>query len=723
MHGLATLDDRLFRFVNLSLSNSVLDQLMPVLASNVLVILGTLIVLYAIWKGGRRGIVFAVLLLLSLSLSDWISNTIKNAVARPRPFLAMAGINVLIGRGGSFSMPSAHAANCFAIAMVCFVYYRRSLWFVLPVAFLTAFSRVYNGVHYPSDVLAGALLGAGAAAALLWGLENVWQWAGPKWFPLWWQRWNSLLVPELKPKAEAALRAEAKTPDMNSHWLHLGYVAIGITLIARLCYLASDVIELTGDEAYQWLWSKHLALAYYSKPPLIAYTQFLGTSLWGDNAFGVRFFSPVIGAALSWMLLRFLTREVNGRAGFFLVLISSATPLLGAGAILMTVDPLSVLFWTAAMLSGWRAIQPEAKTSLWAWTGLWMGLGLLSKYTALLQWVCWAVFFMLWPPARKHLRRPGPYVALLINLLCAVPVVIWNAQHQWVTASHLASNAQLGAAAKSLGRHLLDSLEFIGAELGLLNPIFFVAALIAHIAFWRQDRRNPLLLFIFSMGAPLFLSYFLWSFHSRILPNWIAPSVLPIFCLMVAFWEPRWQLKRVPVRAWLVAGLTLGWILVAFGHETDLVRKFTGRPLPAKIDPLRRARGWQETARVVGEARQRLLADEQKPVFIITTHYTYAGQISFYLPEARERVRDEPFVYCRTSTTPRNQLFFWPGYTGRKGQNAIFVQEIDPKKIKGTPPPQLEAEFESVIPLERRDIKRHGQVFRSLQLYACKNLR
>ncbi len=128
-------------------------------------------------------------------------------------------------------------------------------------------------------------------------------------------------------------------------------------LLARLAYIAGGSIQLSQDEAYQWLWSKHLALSYYSKPPLIAYTQFLGTSLWGDTAFGVRFFSPVIAAILSLIVLRFFAREVNARAGFFLVLIVTATPLLSAGAVLMTVDPLSVLFWTAAMLAGWRAVQ------------------------------------------------------------------------------------------------------------------------------------------------------------------------------------------------------------------------------------------------------------------------------------------------------------------------------------------------------------------------------
>src|SRR6185436_13257102 len=136
-------------------------------------------------------------------------------------------------------------------------------------------------------------------------------------------------------------------------WLRLGYLLIGVMLVGRLAYLALGEIELSEDEAYQWLWSKHLALSYYSKPPLIAYAQFLGTSIWGDNAFGVRFFSPAIAALLSWTVLRFLARHAAARAGFWLVVILNCTPLLAVGGTLLTVDPLLVLFWTAAMVIGW----------------------------------------------------------------------------------------------------------------------------------------------------------------------------------------------------------------------------------------------------------------------------------------------------------------------------------------------------------------------------------
>ncbi|HVV00902.1 MAG TPA: glycosyltransferase family 39 protein, partial [Verrucomicrobiae bacterium] len=384
---------------------------------------------------------------------------------------------------------------------------------------------------------------------------------------------------------------------------------------------------------------------------------------------------------------------------------------------LMTIDPLSVLFWTAAMLAGWNAIQPEGTTSDWLWTGLWMALGFLSKYTELFQLLSWVMVFLLWPPARKHLRKPGPWLALLINAIGTLPVLIWNARHGWITVHHVAQNADLGQ------KIHIRALDFLGQELGLLNPIFFVAAVWAAIAFWRTHRRNPLLLYFFSMGAPLFLCYFAWSFHSRILPNWIAPSVLPLFCLMIAYWDTRWRLGTRGLKPWLTVGLVLGFVVIILGYDTNLVGKLTGHYLPVKLDPLHRVRCWSKVAREAGKVRSELLA-EGKPVFIITDHYGMAGEISFYLPEAKEAVSDVPLVYYKSTPYARNQFYFWPGYLDRKGENAIYVVELDRDTLAlKTPPATLVAEFESVTNLGVHNVMYHGQINRPLQFFACHNLR
>jgi len=531
-------------------------------------------------------------------------------------------------------------------------------------------------------------------------------------------------VPSPAPSPSGA----ADTPLREQRWLRLGYALILLELLANLAYNASGRIGLSGDEAYQWVWSKHLALSYYSKPLLIAVAQFIGTSLWGDTVFGVRFLPPVITAIISLLLLRFLARVANVRAAFWLSVVLPSVPLMTVGSVFMTVDPLSVMFWTLAMVTGWRAIQEQSTTTDWFWVGLWMGLGFLSKYTALFQLLSWLAIFILWPPSRKQLSRPGPWLALFVNFLCSIPVLVWNHQHHWITVQNVADVGHFGQAWTPTPAFLWHgfshfTMEFLGGEAGLLNPFFFLPTVWAAFAFWPRRKEHPLLLYFFCMGAPEFLFYFMFTLHSRVYLNWIAPSIVPFLCLAVVYWEERWREGSRAIQTWLYSGLAFGAVAVVLLHDSSILPRIIGRPLPPALDVWQRVEGWPETAQFVETARQKLLA-EGRPVFIIGGHYSITGELSFYIPEARAAVRDQPLVFYLHSTKPDNQFFFWPSYLDRKGQNALYVTELDFVNGKPGPPPrELVDEFESVTDLGEFKISYRGRVVHRLQICECRGLR
>jgi len=761
---LQSLDAALFRFINQSLSNPFFDWLMPVLSGNKLfvpAVIGAAALL--IWKQRTRGALCVAFILLAVALGDpLIINSIKHAVGRPRPFVTLPDTITLVGRTASFSLPSAHAANMAAAAMVAFLFFRRSWRFMVPLAAAVAFSRVYNGVHYVSDVLLGATIGAGYAAVMVWALDRCWGWVGRKWFPLWWEQRPSLLNDEsLAPHAGCRMPHS----ESSSHWLRLGYVVIAVFFLARLAYIGSSTIELSEDEAYQWQWSKHPALAYYSKPPGIAVAQWVGTHLWGDTAFGVRFLAPCVTALISVLLLRFFAREATAKLGLFVVLAATATPLLSVGAVLMTVDCLSVLFWTLAMLSGWQAVaqtsgarvnEPargafDSSASLltraplrpWLLTGLWLALGFLSKNTNAFQLACFALFFALWKPARAQLRTAGPWLTLGIAALAVLPQFIWNAQNGWATVEHLHNRAGLAQAWKFTPNYLFD---FMMAEVALLNPVFLaliftgmatlttlrgsdlLPSSVAPNRIADSDCKSParqaaLLIFLLTMGLPLLLGYFLYTLRARVQPNWIVPAVLPLLCLAALMGDVCWRRGVHSVRGWFIAGLALGLPLVVLLHDTNLTGKLFGQPLPAKFDPLNRVRGWKAMAETVEAERQKVLAAEGKPVFLIGAHYGITSLLSFYIPEAKAGVPHAPIVFYQSSEKPENQYGFWPGYAARKGHCAIFVQELKKGAQPEPPPARLAAEFTRIEDLGTRDIEYRGRVIHTVRLLLCRELK
>lgn len=160
MEAVLDLDIEIFRLVNSGLTAPWLDSVMTYVTDK-MNFMGAIIVAAAlIWVLGKRQDRIGLVVLIALVLlADFASNQLKHLIMRERPCNVIEGTRLLVGCAKSFSMPSSHATNIFA-AMVFLTARYRKLWpaFIF-MAVLVAYSRVYVGVHYPTDVLFGAALG------------------------------------------------------------------------------------------------------------------------------------------------------------------------------------------------------------------------------------------------------------------------------------------------------------------------------------------------------------------------------------------------------------------------------------------------------------------------------------------------------------------------------------------------------------------------------------
>jgi undecaprenyl-diphosphatase len=177
-----TADSSAFRWINDGTANPIFDVVMPFVTDvHNFYIPYVLLFIFLLWKGGTRGRWCALLLAITVAISDPISSrVIKEFVERLRPCAALDGVRLLVACGGGKSFPSSHAVNNFAAAVVIGYFFRRALPWALAVAAIVAFSRVYVGVHYPGDVIGGGAIGAAMAGLVIWGWWGAWGKRGGK---------------------------------------------------------------------------------------------------------------------------------------------------------------------------------------------------------------------------------------------------------------------------------------------------------------------------------------------------------------------------------------------------------------------------------------------------------------------------------------------------------------------------------------------------------------
>jgi hypothetical protein len=469
-------------------------------------------------------------------------------------------------------------------------------------------------------------------------------------------------------------------------------IVLGVLLVVTLLRLwFATRFELVPDEAYYWLWSKHLAASYRDKGPAIAWTIALGTRLFGDTAFGIRFFAVLLSTATGWLIFSLARRLYGDRTALWCLVVALVMPLFAVGAILMTIDSLSVFSWAWALVVFWRVLQGRS-TARWWWLGLIIGFGFLAKFTNGVQLACIGLF-LLW--SREH--RPFLFGREML-LLCAAfvlsitPILWWNVQTGWVHA--LALHSRSGVK-ESFQVHPTELLQFVGGQCAVVSPLFMAGIAVAAFVLARQRDGDLRTRFLLSQFFPLYGVFLFFSLNKAGKANWTAPALVTGIVLGVIFW--RNLAARRPVWRWGIgAAFAVATLTTAILHHTELLG------LPSQLDPGRRAKGWTDFANHVERARQAYEAN-----LLICHHYGQASLITFYLP-------DHPTTFLPPKPYGESQFTLWPGYNVQSDTRALYVTTP-----RNPPPEPLRHQFSDIQLVDDFWSQHNERPMTHFRIYLC----
>jgi 4-amino-4-deoxy-L-arabinose transferase-like glycosyltransferase len=399
-------------------------------------------------------------------------------------------------------------------------------------------------------------------------------------------------------------------------------IRVAVAVIAAMTLLRivyASAIELRTDEAYYWTWSKEGALSFLDHPPAIAWLIRLGTAILGDTTLGVRL-GGIVAMLVTQLLLADIVRRLTHdvRAVVLAVLMPEAA--LYYGLLMAKVAPdVAMIPFAVAMMWSLVLIAQGGDGRWWLAAGLFAGLSMLSKFTAIMFAPAVAAFLLVPDWRWRWLRSPYPYLAVLVTIAAFSPVLIWNAQHDWASFRFqgVRATANYGISLRTLG-------DYIGLQFGLVGFVMLPVVLTGLVlSAWRGYRTREPVGILLSTAVLVPFAYFLFkSMTLRVGDTWpmfmwpvgFAAAAVNLAAMMKEDWSAR-MLRSSVFWARTAVGSGLAFVVIVFLYYVAAPFNLLGR-----IDPIGAEAGYEQVA-----ARAQAALDETGATWIATTDYrTYA---------------------------------------------------------------------------------------------------
>lgn len=437
--------------------------------------------------------------------------------------------------------------------------------------------------------------------------------------------------------------------------------------LVRLVFAA--VVPAFPDETYYWDWSRRLAAGYFDHPPAIAWLIRAGSSVlapFGAAAtpLGVRL-GAVTAGRIAVLATAGAARRLGGEAGAVrAAIVMTVLPLATAGLMLATPDAPLLAAIAVSLYCVIRVLETRVGSyeSLrwWVITGIAVGVAFWSKYTSVFVPIAVAAAVFARAGLRVRLREPGPYVACVVAAMVFLPVLVWNARHDWISFTYQLSH---GLEAGSAGRSALAAAwrnegSFFGGQAALASPILFI---MLGLAVARSlGRGAPGVRFVLATVSLVSFAVFVFSAtRRRVEPNWPGPAYIPAVILLVTMrWSPA-------IRRWFTRGVVLA------GAMSLLIYAQVAAPIlpiaPTK-DPVARANGWNEAGRRAGDFAKAVSIETRTTSWLAGDRYQEASELAFH-------ASGNPTTFSTNIAGRPNHYDLWPRFfeVARRGDNLIML--------------------------------------------------
>jgi hypothetical protein len=338
---------------------------------------------------------------------------------------------------------------------------------------------------------------------------------------------------------------------------HYGRAAAWLVLACSLLrLLLAGTIELGNDEAYYWLYTQHLQWNYFDHPPLVALLGRLFTANGALDQYEifVRLGSIAACALSSFFMYQTAATLHSPKAGWYAVVLYNTSFYAGmvAGLLLMPDSP-QMIFWTASLWMLAKLLYAEQRWRYWILFGLSAGLCIMSKVHGVFLWGGLGLFIL--GQKRGWLRLPQLYLSALVSLLVISPILVWNAEYDFVT--YRFHSDRVVVAGKGI------NWRTFGAEVWgqafFNNPVNVALTGVALAAFFRRIRHSRPSLWLFaSIGLPLAAVLLFLSLFRTVYPHWSGPAYVTLIPMAAVYLarKKRQEFNAVWVR-WSLASLVI----------------------------------------------------------------------------------------------------------------------------------------------------------------------